>query len=218
MTARLFSTLIPKITPYAPGCPEPVIVQQIRDAAIEACENTLAWRYEQDSIPLTPGVYTYDYETPTDTEVVAIFQSSLNDVAIAAVTLEQLLAQYPNWPSITTTNRSAPAVVAQLDPDHFVVAPVPDDETVYSMKMFLALRPVPDCTGMDEVFFDELEQLITHGALVKLLSMPDKSWSNIDLADYHSRQVTFKTASRRSRANLGSGRASLSVRMVPFGA
>lgn len=219
MTTRLFSTMVSKITPYAPGCPEPVIIQQVRDAAIEACENTLVWRYEQEGIPLTPGVYTYDYETPTDSEVVAIFQTAIDDAVVPTVTLEQLLGAYPSWPSTATADRSAPALVAQFDPDHFVVAPVPDTPTTPRMlKMFLALRPVPGCSGMEEVFFDEIEQLIMHGALVKLLSMPDKSWSNTDLADYHARQTVFKTASRRARANLGNGRASLTVRMVPFGA
>lgn len=217
MTDRLFSTLVKKITPYAPGCPEPVIIQQVRDAAIEACENTLAWRYEQDILPLNTGVYQYDYETPDDTEVIAIFQCVLNNQLMPAVTLEQLITQYPNWPSYDTDQRTTPQVVAQFDPDHFVVAPVPDD-TAYSMKMFLALRPTPDADGMDKVFFDELEQLILHNSLVRLLSMPDKSWSDTDLAEYHAKQVVFKTASRRSRANLGNGRASLTVRAVPFGA
>lgn len=219
MTVRTFASLIPKITPFAPGCPEPVLIQQIRDAAIEVCENTLAWRYEQDAFPLTQGVYTYEYEVPDNTEVVAIFQTALNDNVIPTVTLETLLSHYPSWPSLSTDKRSQPQLVSQFDPDHFVVAPVPDlPDTPYSLKMFLALRPTPDATGMEEVFFDELEHVITHSSLVRILSMPEKSWTDTDLADYHARQVVFKTASRRSRANLGNGRASLTVRAVPFGA
>ena len=216
MTTRLFTDLERKITPTAPGCPQPVIKQHVRDAAIAACKATLAWRYEQDPIPLTPGVYTYEYETPEDSEVVAIFQTSLNDLVFPAVSLDVLLARFPAWPATATTDRAQPAVVSQFDTDHFVVAPVPDDVDTYTIKMFLALRPTQDADGMDKTIFDELEELIMHGALFRILSIPEQSWSNGKLAEFHGKQTTYKTSMQRAVANLGAGRASLRVRPVPF--
>ena len=44
MADRKFSSLVTRVTPSVPGCPQPIIEQYIRDAAIEACERTLAWR------------------------------------------------------------------------------------------------------------------------------------------------------------------------------
>lgn len=217
MTTRLFKTVEGKITPITPGVPQPVIVQHVRDSAIEACERTLAWRYEQDAITLTPGVYQYDYEVPDQSEVVGVFHSAISGSALAPVSLEQLLGQYPDWPNTATDARGNPSLVAQYDPDHFVLAPVPDTPTTpYQIKMILALRPTMDATGMDQTAFDELEPLIVDGALKRLLSIPNQSWTNGDLADYYARQVVFKTASRRAKANHGTVRASLSVQFPPF--
>jgi hypothetical protein len=106
--------------------------------------------------------------------------------------------------------------MSQLDPDNFVVAPIPGADKQYDIKMFVALKPTPTATSMDKTAFDECEQLIMHGALQHLLILPNKSWTDRELAGYHAKQFAYKTASRRAKANLGVARASMSVQMRPF--
>lgn len=214
MTDRAFVSLENKIAPMVPGVPRPVILQYVRDSAIETCEQTLAWRYEQDPIRLTPGIYEYDYETPDNTEVTAVIHAALNGAVIRPWTQEQIHEGYPSWPD--QNQRSEPRFLGQFDPDHFVVVPVPDDAKTYDLKMFLALRPTQDATGMSKTVFDECEQLIMHGTLHRLLSMPEKSWTDRALADYHARQFIYKSSARRAKANLGVARASVSVRQRPL--
>ena len=60
-TTRSFLDIVNRLSPSVPGCPTPVIEQYVRDAAIEACERTLAWRYEQPKIRLVPGAHDYAY-------------------------------------------------------------------------------------------------------------------------------------------------------------
>jgi hypothetical protein len=93
---------------------------------------------------------------------------------------------------------------------------VPDASLAYDVKMFLALKPTRDAVGMDNAVFDALEQLILHGALQHLLVLPNKPWSDRELATYHAKQYTFKTSSFRADANLGASRSSLSVKMRPL--
>ena len=57
-TDRAFLDIVNRLSPSVPGCPTPVIEQYVRDAAIEACERTLAWRYEQPAIRLVTGLMT----------------------------------------------------------------------------------------------------------------------------------------------------------------
>jgi hypothetical protein len=45
MADRTFASLVPRLNPSVPGCPQPMIISYIRDAAIRACERTLFWRY-----------------------------------------------------------------------------------------------------------------------------------------------------------------------------
>lgn len=97
MADRTFASLAPKVSPSAPGCPTPTLVQYIRDAAIYVCEQTLAWRHVQRTYDLTPGVSYYQYTKPEGSEVHAVFTANVNDSPLDRVTLEQALERYPAW-------------------------------------------------------------------------------------------------------------------------
>jgi hypothetical protein len=161
-------------------------------------------------------VYEYPYTNPLQTEVHAFLTSSVNNEKVDPVTLEQLYAAYPDWPSNDPEKRATPRFICQLDPDNFVLAPLPDATVNYDLKMIVALKPLRTSTGMDQNVFDDLENVIMHGALQHLLVLPDKNWSDRELASYHSRQYLYKTTERRARANLGAARASMSVQMNPL--
>lgn len=216
MADREFVSLEPDLAASVPGCPRPTIIQYVRRAAIEVCEKTLVWRFEQDPIRLTAGVYEYEYDVPNNTEVCGLIHATINSAPLYPATQEEIHTAYPGWPSTDSTQRGTPRFIGQFDPDHFVTALVPNATPSYDVKLFLALKPTKDATGMAETPFDECEQIIIHGALQHLLVLPNKSWTDRELATYHAKQYTFKTASRRANANLGVARASLSVRMRPF--
>jgi hypothetical protein len=199
-----------------PGCPQPVIEQYIRDAAIEVCERTLAWRYQQPTIRLTQGVFEYPYETPTEAEVHAFLTASVNGVKLHVTTLDDISDMHPDWPSKESGKRSNPRYILQIDQDNFAVAPIPDASVPYDVNMFVALKPLRTSTGMDKTAFDDLENVIMHGALQQLLVMPGKNWSDRELAAYHAKQYLSKTVERRARANIGAGRASVTVQMRPL--
>ena len=217
MADRNFVDLEPEVSASVPGCPQPTILQYVRKIAIEVCEKTLVWRFEHNVMRLSNGVYEYEYEdVPTDAEVCGVIFAALNDSPIANKTQEEIHRLYPAWPSLSVAARGTPIVYGQFDPDHFVVAPVPDDSTTYDMKMFLALKPSRDATKMAKTPLDECTDLIVHGVLQHLLLLPGKSWTDHELASYHAKQYVYKTASRRANANLGVSRTSLSVQMQPF--
>lgn len=216
MADRTFLSLVTRLAPSVPGCPQPIVEQYVRDAAIEVCERTLSWRYEQPKIRLTPGVYEYPYENPLGTEIHAFLSVSLNGESIEPATLEQLTRKYPAWPDLTPAQLSTPQNVCQLDADNFVLAPVPDDTVVYDLKMIVALKPLRTATGMAKTVLDDIENVVMHGALQHLLVLPNRTWTDRELASYHAKQYAFKTSERRARANLGAARASMTVQMRPF--
>ena len=213
---RSFSSLVQRIAIYAPGCPHPVIEQIVRDSAIKVCERTLAWRYEQPPIRLTPGVVDYPYEVPNGSEVHAILSCTINGRSVQPATIEDIHHRIPSYPNAAPENRSTPRFVLQLDVDNFMVAPVPDDAEKYDIRMVVALKPLRDASGMNRTALDDLEDAIKHGVLERLLTMPDKSWSDTTLATYHARQFLSQVTERRARANLGAGRASMAVKMNPL--
>lgn len=146
----------------------------------------------------------------------AFITAAVNGSPLEPVTLEQLYNRFPNWPDLDPDQQATPRFICQLDPDNFVIAPSPDALTAYSLKMIVVLKPLRTATGMDKAVFDDLENVIMHGALQHLLVMPNKNWSDRELATYHAKQYLSKITERRARANLGAARASMSVQMRPL--
>ena len=224
MITKDFSALAVRLQPTVPGCPRQTIVQYIRDAAIKACERTLAWRYQQAKFNLTAGTYVYNFNKPADTQVHAVFGAMMNDTPLEVLTLDRALQLYPAWGDKYTTSGdiatygSQPRSLTQISPHQFAVLPLPDAQRTYTMRMFYALKPSRSATGMDEVLFDELEDVIMHGALQQLLVLPNTNWSDRELAAYHAKQFVFQLAERRARANLGNARGTMRAQAQPFGA
>jgi hypothetical protein len=224
MASRTFATLVPRIAPSVPGCPQPTIIQYIRDSAIRSCERTLAWRYQQPKFNLTPGTYIYPFIKPTDTQVHAIFAAILNNNTLEALTLDNALELYPAWADKYTAAAdieeygSEPRSITQISQDQFAVLPLPDAAKTYTMRMFYALKPATCADGMDEVVFNDLEEAILHGALQHLLVLPSTNWTDRELASYHAKQYAYQISERRARANIGNARGMVRARMQPFGA
>lgn len=125
MPTRAFTDVLPKVLPSVPGCPQPLAVQHIRDAAIRACERTLAWRYAQPKFQLLPGVFDYEYVKPVGTEVHAVFRVLMNDSPLEVLTLEQALDVYPEWADIYSGED--PSVVWSLTPPSYTGTDVYDE-------------------------------------------------------------------------------------------
>jgi hypothetical protein len=258
MADRTFASLVPRVAASVPGCPQPTIIQYIRDAAIRTCERTLYWRYQVPLFNLLPGVSEYLYNKPLTTDVHVMFDAIVNNRPLERLTMEKAIELYPQWadlfsgqdptvawsetPSIGQYNvpeyndalfndqsgyvlpdsivadASTPQSITQINPDKYIILPLPDGQRTYRCRMFLALKPKRSSTGMDSYIFDELEEVIMHGALQHLLVLPNTNWSDRELAAYHAKQYVFQTAERRARANLGNMRGTMRARMQPFGA
>lgn len=221
MATRTFISLENKLAANVPGCPRPTIEQFVRDIAIEVCEKTLVWRYKQPTITLVAGTYEYAYDLPAGTEITAVTHTKLSKGGVFAdrlfpATQDDLLRMYPDWPSSDVDKRSQPRYLSQIDPSMFVVAPVPDSSVTYTVDMFLALKPSLSSTGMEETIFNNCENLIIHGVLQHLHTIPDKSWTDYGVASYHAKQYTYKTAAKRAQANLGVVRGPMTVQMRPL--
>lgn len=256
MADRTFASLVSRVNPSVPGCPHPTIIQHIRDAAVRACERTLAWRYQVPLFDLQPGVHEYFYTKPATTDVHAVFAALVNGTPLDHLTLEQAIQAYPKWadlysgltaaelwaeaetphtfnedqynevqlnanatftlPAAAVADGSTPRSFAQISPDKFIVLPMPDNAEAYQMRMFVALKPKRSASGMDAVIFDELEDIIVHGALQHLLTLPNQGWSDRELAAYHAKQYLAQITERRARANLTNARGTLRAQFQPF--
>ena len=112
MINREFSSLAPRISPNTPGCPQPLIIQAVRNAAIRTCERTLGWRHAEPPYELQPGVHEYLYRKPAGSDVHAVFGASINGYSLNHLPLDAALQQYPS--SVSYTHLRAHETKAKL--------------------------------------------------------------------------------------------------------
>ena len=210
---QLFSSLLPDISPSVPGCPQPLIISHLRNAAIKVCERTLLWRHVDPGFDLVPDVYEYAYSKPVSADVQAVFAASVNGEPLEVLTLEQAQLNYPKW---AQTDSAQPLSICQVMPNRFVVMPPPDDAETYTVRMTYALKPTRTATSINTAVLNELRSSIIHMALQELLVMPNVAWADRELATYHGRQGLFEATERRARANLGNMRGTMAVRFPRF--
>lgn len=116
MADREFTTLIPRVNASVPGCPQPTILNYIRDAAIRTCERTLFWRYQVPKFNLLPGVHQYAYEKPNNTDVQAMFEMLVNDLPLNRLVLEEAIRRFPEWADLYSGQD--PSVLWSETPSH----------------------------------------------------------------------------------------------------
>lgn len=117
MPDRTFASVVPRVLTSAPGCPQPLVVQHIRDAAIRVCERSLMWRYQVPLFNLTPGVPEYFFDKPVTTDVHAVFAAHVNGSPLEVLTLEQAARAYPRWVDLYN-GLSAQELWAQSETPH----------------------------------------------------------------------------------------------------
>lgn len=166
-----------KVRPLAPGVADPVAYDAIRSAAIEFCERTRLWRYE-DSYPVTADdggdIFTPSGAVLHDIEAIAHDGRKLRP--IASVDLDE---KVPRWR--TEPVQGLPEWYTQIEQNQIrIVPPLAGD-----LYVCLRLKPDQTTTELPEFLAREYREVIGWGALGRLLMIPGQSYSNPDMAQYY---------------------------------
>lgn len=174
------------VRPWAPGVPDPTAYKAIRGAAIEFCERTRLWKYE-DEFAVTiddcnSGIFTPNGSVVHDIEVVLFDGREL--LPAATRDLDRL---EKGW----RTNESGgglPKYFTQIDQSTLRIVPAMEG-TVY---LCLRLKPSQDTNEVPDFISREYNEVIGWGALGRILTIPGQSYSNPELATYYSQKFTDK--------------------------
>lgn len=168
--------ILPHIDQYAPGCPAPTAYFGIRQAAIDFCERTRLWRYEDDFD--IPGDDAEGVTTPYGSELYLTELVQFDGVELTPVTADWLDRNCRGWRAGEVTG--LPQYVVQTEPDTLRVVPWQAGH----LYLFLWLKPSQDAEQLPDFIIDQYRETIAHGALARILAMPGQPFSNPDLAGY----------------------------------
>ena len=192
-----YSSLVKEVLPFVPFCPDSLVEQQLRSATIEFCERSKAYVLDMDPFNTVAGVYEYDFDVPTGTEVHQVLYMTNDGKDMDPISPRSLELNYPDWRDRTGT----PHVYLQKNPTTFWVVPVPSgtDQVIASV----ALKPTRTSNNIDTTISNQYRDAIIYGTLYRLLRMPNREWSDVGAAQEYLYQFNLEINQAELRARGG---------------
>lgn len=162
------------IYPNVPGCPDALIENATRNAAIAFCEKTGIIQFEMDPISVVAGVSEYDLEA-ADELIVDRIESAVYDGEPLEILNDKLARmRYPKFQEY----RAMPRAIFRRTSRLAILYPIPDANKTSSLYLTVILKPSPTTEYAPELLLDDHKAAIVAGAVSMLCMMPNKDWSN----------------------------------------
>lgn len=208
---KALSAFFPRILPYLPGCPEPLVAQVLIDAAIEFCDSSLVLRQNLDTFNTVVGRVQYDLDAPSaQHDINRVMGVTLDGKELVAGMAEALRGDMPTAPAKPRgfyTDRTDSVFTLMLSP--------PPDE-VYSVLVNVALSPARTATQLDDDLYNTWINPIVSSAIAQAMQIPGQPFSNPAQAQILLNSVARQTVTSRIEGNYGFVRGSMRVRSRPF--
>lgn len=164
---RDMEELFPKILQYAPSCPEPLMIEHLREAAIQLCRSTRCWR-DMDEFEAVSAVN----EVPAILPYSALFQIEkawFNDCELEAKSFSGDMLMH---------DEGMPRYISQATPNSILLDP-PGKGTV---KITMFLMPSQNAQELPDFMFEQFPKALADGALGSLLLLPNQPFTSPQLA------------------------------------
>ncbi len=192
-----YSSLVKEVLPYVPLCPDSLVEQNIRSAAIEFCERSKAYILDMDPFNTTAGVFEYDFDVPTGTEVHQVLYMTEDGTDMDPISPRSLELNYPDWRDRTGN----PHVYLQKTSTTFWVVPVPSGSR--QIIASVALKPTRTSNNLDTNITNQYRDAIIYGALYRLLRIPNREWTDVGAAREYLAQFNNEIIQAELRARGG---------------
>lgn len=199
---------LPHIMQYAPGCSIPAAHFGIRQAAIEFCERTKLWRWEDEF-----SILSNDCEqvtTPYGSVLHEIDKVLFNDDELERATPSWLDAVEPGWRTNSLTG--IPRYVTQTELNTIRLVPGQDGH----VNIYVWLKPSQDATQLPDFLSDQYREIIAGGALARLLAQKNQPYSDPTMGAGFAAQFDYKITDLLGRAAKGQQRAARRSRSSMF--
>ena len=192
-----YSSLVKEVLPYVPFCPDSLVEANLRSATIEFCERSKAYILDMDAFNTISGVYEYDFDIPTGTEVHQVLLMTYNGRDMDPISPRSLDLNYPDWRERT----GQPHVYLQKTPSTFWLVPVPSgSEPVLAS---VALKPSRTSNNIDTTISNQYRDALIYGTLYRLLRMPNREWTDVGAAREYLAQLNMEITQAELRARGG---------------
>lgn len=164
------------LLPDVPGCPLAMADLQLRQAAREFCETTLAWVEWLDDVTTVADVLEYDFDLTPLQEVIQLQRATIDDKNLPVASERDIP---PDWRVSASMDRC----VFTLDKKAFYVVPAQSAGLLVATQC--ALKPSQTAAGVEDFIHEQYAEVIASGAKARLMLSPKKPYTDGTLAAYH---------------------------------
>lgn len=176
MAIVTWSHFYPEVAVAVPGCPNVVIDNALRNAAIELLGHAKCYRVDLTTIVTVIDQPTYPLVYDAETEIAAVLDLRSDARTITEKTAAYLRETFGMWEDDT----GEPVHYFLSDPNTLRPYPIADD--AYNLYPTVALIPSRSATGLEQVFADQYREELAAGALARLLNVPNTPWRDKESA------------------------------------
>lgn len=212
MPTTLFTAWYDEVVPEMVGSPPlALVLNAIRNAAIEFCDRAWVWRIDQGPMAIAPGASTYDWEPPANTVVCRPLQVWIDKRRLEAKGAGELSELYGDFMQMD----GAPRYFVQDRPDQLIIVPRPASMLPYGggITAKVAIKPKRTATGLDSFIHERYLDAITHGAKFRLFIMRKKPWTDTGAAA--DQKTLFDAAVNKAKLDAEKGFAGARMRVKP---
>lgn len=198
------SAYLSRVLPSVDACPSPIAEQAIRDAIDSFCRQSRIYR-ERQTVALTSGVSSYELDPPGGGSVIVetLYARIGDDI------LEPLI---PELESRLFIGSGKPEYIKHAEPGSIEILPAPADSGTLSV---VVVYSIDQAATMFPSILDQWREEISFGAMARLMVMPNKPWSNPQMAAGYQSMFNAGVNDAAARASLGNRRATMRVQAHP---
>jgi len=205
------SAFYPRILPYLPGCPEPLVDQVLLNSAIEFCEASLTLRQNLDSFRTVVGKVEYDLDPPTKNhDINRVMGVTLDGRELRPGLFEAIRNDMP------TANAIPRGFYTDRTDNTFTLRLSPPPDKVYPVTVSVTLRPARNAVLLDDDLYNIWIDPIVSGAIARAMQIPDQPFTNPGRAQELLMSASQQTVNSRIEGNFGLVRGSMRVRPRSF--
>lgn len=203
---------MPLVLHHVPHVPRATAERALRFAAIEFCERTRCWRHV---ISASLSAQNQALVAPTYAAIHEIEQATHNGNDLTPLAFTEI--DPDDLTGLTSTG--TPKYIAQISPNEVAIYPF----AIGTLRMSVFLKPrAGSLYGTDaadtmhdaynvvpEFMLTQHGETIAHGALARLLAIPNEAWSNPKLAGFYVNSFDDRCGRAQSTTFRGQQRAPL---------
>ena len=197
-----WSDFSPYVLPYVTGCPQPVMDQHVKLAAIDFFRRTLSYRQVLEPV-VTEGTALVPLEAPMDTQIIKIKSVTVGDSDFPLVETSHGL-------ELSRTNPGREFAFTQ-DGRTLVVYPI--QPAGIEVIAEVAVAPSITSNTLDDALAQQHMQDIAHGAVASIKRIPGQPFS--DLAGSPVHQAMFEARVSTVAAKHSRGVMAAKMRSFP---